>query len=369
MKSKFILFAALMLVFTSCKEDEFYEKDYIDTLKEQYERANQPDEDTNDPSNPGYVADEDDGGGDDGGNDDGGNNGGDDDDGGNSSNLVSKSDSFTQQAGGSKLDILWVIDNSGSMSDEQEALGENFDAFITDFKDKGIDFQMAVTTTDTRSYWAGRSMGDSMETLTSTALAADEDKFLGDFARNVNVGVTGSGYEKGIKASFAFSNRYNQHSSQSWLRDDAYYIIVYMSDEEDQSEASVQAYLNAIRGMKSNIGLVKAYSIVQMVDSYQNGAISLGYQRYKEMSDSTNGEVADIRDDFYMTLLNMGEQIAQLSEQFPLSTRPYNADSIEVTVDGVVSQDWVYVASNNSIKFNTAPAEGAVITVSYDIEE
>ncbi|MGM0556601.1 MAG: hypothetical protein ACQEVA_09520 [Myxococcota bacterium] len=45
------------------------------------------------------------------------------------------------------VDILWVIDSSGSMCQEQKALADNFDAFIDDFGKQNIDFHMGVTTT------------------------------------------------------------------------------------------------------------------------------------------------------------------------------------------------------------------------------
>lgn len=46
-----------------------------------------------------------------------------------------------------KTDILWVIDNSGSMCEEQAALRENFQRFIEDISKRNIDFHIGVTTT------------------------------------------------------------------------------------------------------------------------------------------------------------------------------------------------------------------------------
>jgi hypothetical protein len=50
------------------------------------------------------------------------------------------------------VDILWVIDNSGSMCEEQEALRTNFDKFISQITDRNIDFHIGVTTTQMDSY-------------------------------------------------------------------------------------------------------------------------------------------------------------------------------------------------------------------------
>src|SRR6185503_15155126 len=47
-------------------------------------------------------------------------------------------------------DILFVVDNSGSMADEQENLAANFEAFITQIAGAG-DYQIMVATTDVDS--------------------------------------------------------------------------------------------------------------------------------------------------------------------------------------------------------------------------
>lgn len=46
-----------------------------------------------------------------------------------------------------KIDILFVIDDSGSMKPVQDNLRDNFESFIGDFYDKGFDFRVAVAKT------------------------------------------------------------------------------------------------------------------------------------------------------------------------------------------------------------------------------
>ncbi len=45
------------------------------------------------------------------------------------------------------MDILWVVDNSGSMCQEQKALRDNFNEFVDTIEDASLDFHIAVTTT------------------------------------------------------------------------------------------------------------------------------------------------------------------------------------------------------------------------------
>ncbi len=46
-----------------------------------------------------------------------------------------------------KLDLVWVIDNSGSMAQEQKVLRENFAQFVRTLESANVDLRMAVTTT------------------------------------------------------------------------------------------------------------------------------------------------------------------------------------------------------------------------------
>ena len=49
---------------------------------------------------------------------------------------------------------------------------------------------------------------------------------------------------------------------------------------------------------------------------------------------------------------------------FALSDRPIE-DTIDVTVNGAVSHDWIYEGSSNTIIFTVIPAEGSSIEITY----
>src|SRR5258706_8323439 len=56
-------------------------------------------------------------------------------------------DTYNQQAA-SRIDVLWVIDNSGSMAPRQENLAKNAQSFMDVFAKSGVDYRIAITTTD-----------------------------------------------------------------------------------------------------------------------------------------------------------------------------------------------------------------------------
>ena len=271
-------------------------------------------------------------------------------------------ESFTQNSEESKkLDIMWVIDNSGSMGDEQASLANNFELFISDFITRNVDFKMGITTTDTSSQGGGYAFGNSLSALTSVAAQSNENQFISDFQRLVQVGTRGSGNERGLQASESFLNRYQQ----SWMREDAYLVVVYVSDEEDQSPKTKEEYLARLLASKQSAGYVKAYSIVNTQPCQSGNGLTCGFERYAYPANQTAGSVADIKENFAAVLQDMSDSIINLLDTFPLAHDPILA-SVEVRVNGVIQANG-WTVENRQLKFNagSVPAVGATVQVRY----
>src|SRR6185503_1771642 len=68
------------------------------------------------------------------------------------------------------VDILMVVDNSCSMVEEQDKLASNFQSFIDAFEGVDVDWQIAVTTTDTLSEgFTGHMLGGDDEIVLESA--------------------------------------------------------------------------------------------------------------------------------------------------------------------------------------------------------
>jgi hypothetical protein len=281
----------------------------------------------------------------------------------------SMTETFNQSASSTKkLDILWVIDDSGSMADEQDALGTNFSAFIDNFIAKNVDFKMAITSTDCSSTLkCGKTVSGSDTKLTSAKAGQNSNLFKSDFQSLVNVGTAGSGNEKGLQAAEQFMIKDQDPAKvNKFLRSDAYLAVVIVSDEEDQSPKLVDDYTNALKGLKSSNGLVKVYSVVDVNDTNFGNGVTVGSARYKAASNNTAGLIMDIRDDFYNSLSGMGESIINLLDSFALGAQPIPG-SLKVYVNDVLSNSYTYDSTSRSIKFNqnALPPVGAVIKVTY----
>lgn len=136
-----------------------------------------------------------------------------------------------------KVDILFVVDNSGSMQEEQEKLRRNFSAFIEKLVQYDInDFQIGVVTTDMSDpAQQGRLQG---EPRIIRSLSMSKSSVIQTFLRNVNVGTTGTGYEKPLDAMRAALSQELTGSggyNKGFLRPGATLAVIFMTDEDDCS--------------------------------------------------------------------------------------------------------------------------------------
>ena len=165
--------------------------------------------------------------------------------------------------GAVKTDILFVVDDSGSMAAEQANLATSFDAFIRTLAGSAVkdDFQIGVTTTSvdyprcsdasctsfsvTTNYTAGPASGTPFAAgaLVGAAghqiLPATSATLIDDFKANVNVGTNGSPKEQGLRAALlAVKDRVADGTNAGFLRPGARLAVIVVTDEDDCSDST-----------------------------------------------------------------------------------------------------------------------------------
>lgn len=258
-------------------------------------------------------------------------------------------DTYAQQAA-SKIDVLWVVDDSGSMAPRQENLAKNFQVFINEFSRNRIDYRIAITTTDIFKE-AGRFVGSP------AILTPQTSNVIEAFANNVRVGISGSPYEVGMDAARrAIEAQQAKNDGQlaecqgscasagdpkacraacdltdfAFLRSDAYLYLVFVSDEDDKSAQDVRYFYRFFATAKGlgNDGTVTTAAIMGDVPTNACGATP--GTRYKALSDLTGGEVGSICDvNFAQTLKKLANNAVGLKRAFALQLKP-NVATLEV---------------------------------------
>lgn len=259
------------------------------------------------------------------------------------------------------VDILLDIDNSGSMADNQESLSKNINLFIRALINQNLDFQFSVTTTDATKEHNGKKVCDDTKLNSAFLKKVGSSKFIKNMMNCVMIGTNGSGVEQGLQTSSNFLNRYNK----TFLRKNSKLSIVIVSDEEDQSENTVESYVSNIQKYRSD---AKIYSIITKDISHKTGDESIG-TRYMLASSLTGGLNASITDDWDTTLDTIGSHIAEQFFTFKLKNAPkegslhlYNKETNEEIIAG-----FIYDQKENTLTFdlNQFPKENISLLIKY----
>ena len=269
------------------------------------------------------------------------------------------------------LDIIFVIDNSGSMSIFQQELSNQMTAFMNVFLTTGADFHLGFTTTDRTHLQC------------SGLVCWIDDNFANpvDWAQGViaSISTGGSAFERGIQmAQGVLSNTdYDTGAAPgtSFWRDDSTLVVIYVSDEPDFSTGSWTSYTGFFDTIKPNIDMVRHFAVIgdypsgcsyQYFNSWRTIAFGSGYY---DMTQRYNGEWYSI------CATDWGNQMQDLAStvtirsRFALDEPDPIEPSIVVSVNGQLATGWTYDPNSNSIVFdeNSIPEANQTITIEYGI--
>jgi hypothetical protein len=316
--------------------------------------------------------------------------------------LIGQSQSFVQPNATyttSKIDILWVIDNSLSMQTSQANLAANFKAFITQFQSLNLDYHMAVTTTD--AYQADPWFQNDpnaqyypANAQYSATIAQFKDGSTGAyglghsgqfvltpanttptiFSQNVSMSTEGNGDERAF-SSFMTSLNDATNIKSGFRRSDAYLAIIIVSDEDDFSGQAtfadhfyqmyatnyvgdhnfavaapeLQPVSYYVSALDTYVGDHTRYSVnsiyadsascVTTLNQSAPSSSRIVAQRYPALSAATSGVSASLCGDFSKILGNLSKTVIELASVFPLS-RPADPTTFNITINGkAVPQD------------------------------
>jgi len=233
----------------------------------------------------------------------------------------------------------------------------------------------------------GFTLNHDVRVLSPSTLGANEI-----FQENVAQGTEGAGIELGLEASrLVFEEPYYTEQNQSWLRDHAALAVMFVSDEDDVSPYSVDAYLRYFRGLKPDgyrdLAKVRVSAVVgkEPTTSHldpscvsEDGSAYYA-RRYIELAARTDGLVESIcEDDFAPVVRELGLTLTGLELKFVLSDLPkletlvvnlYADEEEDSLVKELIrDQDFEYVAEGNFLLFSESqvPPSEYYVVATYD---
>lgn len=275
------------------------------------------------------------------------------------------------------VDVLWVIDNSGSMRTELQALAGSFQTFISSFVNLRLDYQIGIITTDMdRSGHQGQLVGPVITDNTPNPTVA--------FSDQTTLGADGSGTERGMDATMAaLSSPLIEGANVGFLRPDANLAVVVVSDEDDDSDVEPDAFVTWLQELKPDANMVSFSGMVgpdggSRVIATPACTSTTGpnadhapiYHDAIESSEGVWGDLCDLQINPFLTFLSYAA--AGLRFDFELSYTPSSIGSIAVTIDNVElsygqPHGWTYDPLTNRVTLHgdAIPGPGAGIRVTY----
>ncbi len=319
----------------------------------------------------------------------------------------SQEDDFTQQAA-PKVDVLMVIDNSGSFGGQLQAMHDNADAFLQAALASGVDFHLGVTTTGIEpatGSWTtcpgGANGGEAgrlfpVDDSSPRILTPQTPNVVGVLANNVEVGTCHWDERPFDAAVFALTpplstsakapgTPWPNDGNLGFQRPDALLNLIFIQDDDDESvvppgytiRSWVDHYVKILRGLKGpgNEWEITASAVTAVQGC--NHPADLGV-RYFQLVGEMGGTILSVcTTDWGGTLGQLAAQAFSLRLRFPLSKVPQSAGAITVTVAGVPvaatgpsgQANWTYDPTTGDVIFSpgSAPPAGSKIAIDYPI--
>ena len=274
-----------------------------------------------------------------------------------------QTDTFTQLSQPT-VDVLFMIDNSCSMSDKQKSLADNSAAFFQTATTLNTDYHVAVVSNDMSD--ANQSGNFQARNGAPKIITPNTPNPAQAFSDNVQLGAAGDGEQalEAVHAALTPPLINDPAKNGGFLRDDAKLVVVAVMDEDDQSKGTVDYYVDFLKNIKGfhNADLMSFSSVVGYDEATKKpadcttptGATAVKAPRLVDVANRTNGINRSICDSNWGKIADdLGLNTFGQRSQFFLTRDPV-VSSIVVKVNGAqVSQPtWSYDAPSNSMIFD-----------------
>jgi hypothetical protein len=297
-----------------------------------------------------------------------------------------RTDTWTQVST-DEVDILFVIDDSSSMAEEQARLTDGFDAFADELEAAASDFHLGVTGTTLSGY------GDDLQAplVGDPPFLTDADRGLRSaFESRALLGMSGSDREQGLAAALLALDPAAGGPNEGFLRAASQLVIVFVSDEDDCTDdgalqgqpatacyepasplVPVTKWMSELAEAAGPLERIRIAALVPPPEPTCDGAYP--GTRYRQAAAMSGGAAGDpCREDWSEMLGSLGRLAAGVRTRFQLS-RAAQPETLMVQVDGEdvpPGSSWHYEVDAWTVVFDrdAVPARGATVSATYTVD-
>lgn len=292
--------------------------------------------------------------------------------------LPPAADNFGQQIEyNNKVDIVFMIDNSASMANNQDALKKAIPEFVDTLSKLKMDMHIAVVS----SSMGGIDDPNGGQFLGSPRFLTSATPNLSDaLGKRIQLGEAGSNVERGLDSlATVMDLNYLAGAGAGFWRDDALLVFIALSNEDDKSAVGPQQFvsmMNALKPKFDNGAQSWFLNFIGVLDLSGDCSTTSEYVEpgndWIAIADATGGIKADLCSKSYGTAAsNIRERVVHMITDYKLSKKPV-VDTIVVRINGVdIKRDtvngWDYIEATNSIRFygTAVPPANADIRIDF----
>jgi hypothetical protein len=257
-----------------------------------------------------------------------------------------------------RASVLFAVDTSNSMADDQEQLSREFPAFLNALETWDVDWRVGVVSHAPGCFNNGvlsAATPNLANVFGDAVLVVDQGNPLGESLLEATLQALVQTAPGGCNEGFFDARGIGGGDLH----------VVFLSDESDQSGQPWSWYLPAWRTFTPRGGRIIANGVLDIYGDC--GGDSPGPWGYFEMIEGTNGRMFDICDgDWGAGLTYIAEDAVRGYREIALLSEIIDASSLDVRIDGVTLADgWTYQEATRTIAFEVDLPSGALVEVVY----
>jgi hypothetical protein len=265
------------------------------------------------------------------------------------------------EAGKRAMDIMFVVDRSGSTTDDVMMLENEMEDFLSTIHSSNVDFRLAaVTLSDgcvaSEDMWIDGSVGVDVGAGLFSEMVA---KYPPDLESSQGL----------LRAELALVGENQEHGgcNQGFRRDNAMLHIIGLSDEADTSPGDSNDYLTTMQ-----MGTKYPFEVVYHgIGAAQDCSAGDRYSGFYELQSSTQGQWIDIcQSSWTNELPTLPWSLINRADRsfYGLTEQPLEESlAVLVNADFLEDSQWEYDAELNGVRLlgGSIPTPGATVEITY----
>ena len=266
-------------------------------------------------------------------------------------------ETFTQVGIYDDVDILWVVDRSCSMNSHDAKLVDGITAMVGALP-PDVQWRLSIISTDDRE----------PQPQNFPLVPGDVAQDALDMLYTLNTRHNG---EKGFDALYNYMT-YDSYA-HTWLRSDVPLLVVFVSDEEEQSTVNFvnvtdfNLWYDHLRPQTFLASIINVEPTETLCTSYN--ASYTGY-RYMQATNYFGGNIIDICNTDWSQGVEEATSEIEIIEEWKLYHTPIPASIVVFVNENPYDvSNWHYDEPTNTVLFDVLPVEGDLVEIAYAIEK